>query len=445
MNAVEGFETGFAVADITPPLGTPIGGNFRSDYGARGIHMPLQAHAMVVRGGAVTLALVTLDLLVVTEAMAFAIRRRVTEALGLDEEHVLVAATHTHSGPATLAVTGDAIASKEVVADLCTTAAEVVIRVYAALVPSELAVARFEVSGLSFNRRLAMRDGSTRMNWEGVPLEDIVGTRGPVDPEGLVIVSRRAGRVVGLLVNYALHPAVLAGGNWDLGPDWPGYLRQALAAHVGTDVPVLFLNGAEGNINHLDAWDPRQGRGAKEAQRIGYVLANGVLAAMGRCDEIAGILGATRDVLQVPLRPVSEHSVAAARARLDGVDTSAVTGQEDGMPPWFFDRELVDHAARGDALVTLEVQSLRIGSVALVGLAGEFFAEFGLRIKASSPARHTAVVGLANGAVGYVPVPEAVAQGGYEGETWRYNQLDLSAGDRTVACAQAQLSRLFSG
>ena len=39
------YEVGAATADITPPVGTPLAGNFRDDYAARGVYRPLTARA----------------------------------------------------------------------------------------------------------------------------------------------------------------------------------------------------------------------------------------------------------------------------------------------------------------------------------------------------------------------------------------------------------------
>jgi hypothetical protein len=52
--------------------------------------------------------------------------------------------------------------------------------------------------------------------------------------------------------------------------------------------------------------------------------------------------------------------------------------------------------------------------VAWVSLPGEIFVELGLEIKQQSPFRHTIIVELANGAIGYIPTSKAYDQGNYE-------------------------------
>ena len=64
--------------------------------------------------------------------------------------------------------------------------------------------------------------------------------------------------------------------------------------------------------------------------------------------------------------------------------------------------------------VVAEVQAVRIGALAAVTAPGEIFTQIGSEVKARSPFAETFFVGYANGSIGYVPVPEAYADGGYE-------------------------------
>ena len=64
--------------------------------------------------------------------------------------------------------------------------------------------------------------------------------------------------------------------------------------------------------------------------------------------------------------------------------------------------------------VECAVQALRLGDVALVGVAGEAFVEIGLAVKARSPIPHTIFLGYTNGCLGYIPTAAAYEPGGYE-------------------------------
>jgi hypothetical protein len=63
-----------------------------------------------------------------------------------------------------------------------------------------------------------------------------------------------------------------------------------------------------------------------------------------------------------------------------------------------------------------EIQGIRIGDLALIGLPGEVFVETGLEIKARARSRgiKAVVVELANDYLGYLPTDQAFSDGGYE-------------------------------
>jgi hypothetical protein len=60
------------------------------------------------------------------------------------------------------------------------------------------------------------------------------------------------------------------------------------------------------------------------------------------------------------------------------------------------------------------------------------FCEFGLDCKERSPFEQTMYVSIANGNVGYVPTPAAIAGGGYEPTLCRGSKLAPEAGGQIV-------------
>src|SRR5207245_9675170 len=93
------LQAGVAVTDITPPLGFPMWGySSRHDQPSVGLLDPLKARTVVLRAGAESIAIVSLDLgRAPTRRSMAVIRKKVKEAAGID--HVLLVASHTHHGP----------------------------------------------------------------------------------------------------------------------------------------------------------------------------------------------------------------------------------------------------------------------------------------------------------------------------------------------------------
>lgn len=88
---------GFAKEDITPPLGTPLGGyaGFRP---CAGVHDPLFCKAVVLEQDGVRYALLALDLLCVDEPLYLRIAEAIAP-LGITKERLIAAAIHSHSSP----------------------------------------------------------------------------------------------------------------------------------------------------------------------------------------------------------------------------------------------------------------------------------------------------------------------------------------------------------
>src|SRR5690606_35310648 len=75
---------------------------------------------------------------------------------------------------------------------------------------------------------------------------------GIVDPEVLAIVLEGAdGKRLATICNYACHPVVLGHENNGISADYPGYLSSLIEKETGA--PCLYLNGACGDINPVDA------------------------------------------------------------------------------------------------------------------------------------------------------------------------------------------------
>jgi hypothetical protein len=96
---------------------------------------------------------------------------------------------------------------------------------------------------------------------------------------------------------------------------------------------------------------------------------------------------------------------------------------------------------RGTEPIPAEVQVIRLGALALVGLPGEPFAELGLTIKARSAAAQTLICGYANDWIGYLTPPIAWEQGGYEVGLGPWTRVGPQGGNQLVECALKLIAR----
>jgi len=90
-----------------------------------------------------------------------------------------------------------------------------------------------------------------------------------------------------------------------------------------------------------------------------------------------------------------------------------------------------------------EIQVLRVGDAAFVGLPGEPFVEGQLRLKLESPAQPTYVVHATSHFAGYIPTRAAFAHGGHEVNHSWWAKLEPQALDMIVDGALELLREMF--
>ncbi len=443
---------GIATVDCTPRSGVPLLGNFRDDYAARGVHDPLCAKAVVIadsQGGKA--AFLSVDVCMLDRQNVARIREEIAAGCDVPPGHVLVHATHTHSGPATTGVLDfgvDLSAFRQDIDAFLSRAASAVVDANRRLTPGWLAVGCATEERISFNRRLRRMDGTTQMNWEALwpdfDPDEVEGAWGGVDPQVVCLAIERDGRPVAGVVNFGLHPAILAGDNWLFSADYPGQLAESLRRTVDDEFTCLFANGCCGNVNHVDYRDRCQGRGYQMTERVGYMLGAAAHEAINRRStvEADGVAFSSERVSLERIK-ISDEKRRWCERVLEDARRNPPKGCVDGLPDSYYASTLLQMYQRQHEPDAVEVAVLRVGEAALVGLPGECFCELGLEIKRRSPARFTLVAGLCNDAIGYIPTRESFSQGGYEplpGSTF----YEPGADERLVTSALDQLNRLFA-
>ncbi len=347
------LRAGFGVAPITPT--PPV---YLAGFGARTqpvteVHEDLEARALYLDGDDGGYCLVVCDLLGMSAGYSRPVREAMATALGTPIDRVLVACTHTHSGPSAIAGT-EAIGwpnpdgYADVLRDGCVNAAtsakdqasEASLRFASAALPD----------GFAFNRR-------------GLPYEE---------PWFSVLDVRRDDGRLGVLANLHIHP-VLLGPEWmAVATDWVGPFRTALEEAVGGT--AIQLTGSLGDINPTPPQgtpDDTYAPWASAEQTIGYgrKLADVVAGALDGAQPVEDRLNVVRSqTLEVPVG-------GTAIAALHGEPTMLV--------------ELIEWA---------------LGNVRLVSIPGEAFHLLGREIAASRSGR-VLLAGIAPSWNGYLPHP----------------------------------------
>ena len=414
------LQAGFAEVDITPPPGGQKIGWLKvivSDH----VLDPLFARAAVFESGGERIGFVQLDTLFVPASLAAEVRERISRGCGFPGGNIMLAATHNHAGPAVDDV-GAVQCDHAYVETLTGKLVDAFGRALAGMEPAEIGFARSFEFDVAYNRRMVMRDGTARTHGRFTDPEALC-VEGPVDPEVAVLAARPAGgqKLLGVLVNFACHPAH-HGPDGALSAGFPGVLAREMKSR-GCPV-TCFLLGAAGNIHTSD---PARGGADRPMEEVGRMLADDVCAALKQMDFTDDVrLGCRSKTIQLPFRQLTEEQIRGT-----------VRGAQRFVDPGIYDRVIPAEVERIRRLgtETAEVQVLFVNDVAFVSIAGEYFVEFGLRIKEGAHPAEALVVSCANGRLGYVPTREAFRRGGYETTFGPSSCLGPAAGDMLAETA----------
>jgi hypothetical protein len=434
------LHAGAAQLDITPGLGTHLIGYFE-DRVATDILDPLNAKAVVLSEGDTTLGFVICDLIVVPGPVVEAAKARIQEQTGVPPENVLIAGTHTHTGPAIVGALGTP--AEEGYANwVAPRIADAFTMAFRRRQPAQFAHAAGAVPGEVHNRRWHMRDGSVQMN-PGHLDPDALRPAGPTDPQlGLFVLRTPEGAPLAAFGNLSLHYVGISGPDHNvICADYFAAFGTALNRLAGAQFVCPLSNGTFGDVNNLDF--SRPGRASLHARYQVERVANVVAAEAWRMwsglreddfrDEIA--LGANLASVSFQARQPAPEELAAARTRYEA-------GEAWNDSEWLYAREVV-LCAEGPTEWPVPLHTLHIGDLGIVGLAGEVFTEIGLDIKARSPFPQTMNIGIANDSVGYVATDQALDEGSYETRLCRHVRAPKGTGQLWADTAVAGLKSLL--
>lgn len=344
--------------------------------------------------------LLTLDLVGVERELSLTVCNALQKQYGLPREAVVLACSHTHSGPVVRS-------NLNVMYNLDATQQKYVAD-YAASLQSKLVTVVGEAlkglapARLSWGNGLATLAVNRRNNKEAdVPRLRATGQlQGPVDHELPVLAIRDpAGKLRAVVFGYACHATVLDGYQWC--GDYPGYAQIELE-QAYPEAVALFWAGCGGDQNPV----PR--RSVALAEAYGRQLAERVA-----------------DVLQAPMHSVQGMFAAAYReldlpfADLPSREQLVQASQSANRYEAARARLLLQHIeAHGSLRGTYPypVQAWRLGHELLfVALGGEVVVDYSLRLKRELGPGRTWVASYANDVMAYIPSRRVLQEGGYEG------------------------------
>ncbi len=407
---------GIAREEITPPIGIYARNWAASEHDvADDVHRPLTATVLTLQASRNTepLVLISLDLgWWRRKEDEWFIRGYLIEQLQIDPARLVIALTHTHSGPSISLEDTDKPGGN-------------VIRPYMQLMRDTVLRTIREASKSAKSGTLAWTYGRCRLAKNRDQFVPELGKyingfdeRSPADPVLLVgkIVSDE-GETIGTVVNYACHPTSIGWESRVISPDYVGAMRELVEANSGGI--CMFLQGAAGEMAPRDQFSNDLEVADRNGRELGYavlsalesMVAPGYRATHSKTIESASSLGiwehapdhvasnteATIHTVEVPLKPMP--TVAEIEQKL------ALSDDREMIERLRRERE-VRHTVGHEETVRFPIWLWVAGDTLILGCPAEPYTLLQRHLRLHFVDRAVCVINIANGWFGYLPPRE---------------------------------------
>lgn len=389
------MRSGAGTATVPVPVGTPMDG-----YGSRtgvstGTLRPLEANALVLDVDGASIVLITVDAVGIDASVVRRIRASIGDHMPICPDHVLVCASHTHSGPKGLRANDGGPTHQAVVDAYVSSVVTAVRAAFASRQAAAVLLWNGRPEGVASNRR------------EADSLVDAAAT--------LIAVNDPAGNPIARIWHFACHATVLGPSNTLVSPDLPGDVRALLRKHTRPDLPVLYLPGAGGDVSTRFT---RREQTPAELSRLAQLVVDSWRTA----SEPVHLRAPRAWTQTIPLPAARDSDVETIEDRLARSVAQLAVLPEDA--PERRGRETTvqglqrrlgrARAADRPEVLLAELQAITLGDLAIAALPGEPMSATGSKLRELSGYPVTLTVGYAGGYIGYLPTADVKT--GYEAE-----------------------------
>jgi hypothetical protein len=401
------WSVGYAEADITPgPKQVQMSGFGRERY-AQGALAPLLTQIVTLRDqDGRTGILITADILEFDRVMVEAIRRAINYKHGIPVENIMLAASHTHWGPAVRFHVSFGIGAPNVWY-MDHLEAKILAAVDASIgnmSPASVEYSSMDFRGIGCNRR---RPVNGKIGWG--PYRD-----GSFDGHTPIFrIKREATPQQLVLVGHACHPTS-SGPIQKWSPDYPGAMRDRLVDEL-PETKAVFLQGCGGDAKIVHN-DPETGK---------LVFSNAPERAKAAGEKLAGaVLKHLQTGQMIPLSPQLACSLTTGQISYgrgwsrEEIERRAYPepGQKRSWQTWAA-RQMLALPDTSESF-RYDVQIWKLGDrLTVFGMEGEICSPWGPMLRAMAPTEEAMVIGYTNSTGSYIPDTRIVREGGYEGLT----------------------------
>ena len=382
----------------------------------------LHARCLVLSDGKTQIAICIVDNCIVPLELMDKAKEITQSKTGIAPNHILIAATHTHSAVSVTGTHGTPV-QLDYADALPGWIAEGVAEAQKRMVPAQWGTTSVVCDQYIYCRDWLMKSGTANSSLFSGRESDFVSMNpghdnpnkmapiGPVDTlVPILSIQDRQGKPISVLASFCTHYA----GAPNISSDYFGIVCERLAKSLSPNSSDSFVglmaNATSGNANCIDFSKPAKPFTHVE---VGTYVSDKILSVLPGIQYSSTLsLGAELDSIDLDVRMPSTTEVTTARKYME-------THFPDRLPT-----TMDENYARETVLLSempptrkLNMQAIRLDDFVIVANPCESYNETGLKIRQASPFRLTMNIGLANGHAGYIPPPELFQLGGYT--TWR--------------------------
>ena len=419
---------GGATVSITPGAPVALSGQMHTRI-ARSVESPVTATALALESREGDKALdqaimVSCDLVAIREGIIDMVRQRIHDRIpDFDVSKLVMNATHTHTAPVMQEGVYDLPAEgvmqpNEFAEFLADRVADIAVSAWQSRQPGSVGWGLGHAV-VAYNRRSTYSDGTHQM-YGATNRADFRGIEGYED-HGVEVLCfwDSKGKLIATAINVACPSQEVEGGS-AVNADFWHTVRQSLRAKYGDELLVLAWTGAAGDQSpHLmfrkDSEERmRRLRGLTRleelSRRIIAAWEEAYAAASQERHADAELIHQVQ-MIDLPERMVTRDEVFALRAKV------ADLSNDPTKKTWrFWHQSAIDRFERQQSEelepYQMELHVIRLGDIAIATNDFELFTDYGIQMKARSPALQTFIIQLA-GPGSYVPSERAAHGGGY--------------------------------
>ena len=394
----------------TPELGTDLAG-----YALRpavSVNDDLHITAFAFETDGTRAMLISADMCNIRDAALTACQEAMVDASGLPMSRLILACTHTHSGPTCY--------DEKYMSTIFIPALKKAIQAALSSMRPALVGIGTTTSDIAVNRREIQENGKIALGQNPF---------GSYDPTMTVVSFREPdGTPIGNLIHYGCHNTA-AGRNPEVSRDWCGVAVDRLETLSGG--VTCFFNGCGGDCGpRLTTGKTSGGNNIALAMELGGHAASDAIRAWRNITFwYDAPLHVLCEDIDLPLRKLpSLDEMYQQKEKMEQENSShfITKGTYNNL------LERIAYLEAGNeqpATKPISTSLICIGPLAFLPIPFEPFSMITLRIKQHSPYPYTLCVGYANGAMSYFPSIDQIPRGGYEVEMFQTRNIIPFADD----------------